>query len=160
MKRTIADRSPPLKMMWYKQRFIFKGGAMVAREPKTVLVLEDQALIALYMEELLRQAGFRHIATYSSCRDAMRWLEEGNPEFAVLETRLRDGGSEKIAETLSERGIPFVIHSVESETPDGHPEMEMRHRWIEKPCCPEDFIQAVNDCLQGSQGNTNRKAAC
>lgn len=37
---------------------------METSRDQTVLVLEDEALIAIYLEELLAQAGFDSISTY------------------------------------------------------------------------------------------------
>lgn len=73
---------------------------MDVRWNNPVLVLEDQILIALYVEELLQQAGFKNIATYSSCEAADEWLDRNTPQIVVIETRLRDGPCEIIAKGL------------------------------------------------------------
>lgn len=58
---------------------------MDVRWNKPVLVLEDQILIALYVEELLQQAGFKNIATYSSREAADEWLSRNTPQIVVKE---------------------------------------------------------------------------
>ncbi|HEV7433911.1 MAG TPA: response regulator [Pseudorhizobium sp.] len=108
-----------------------------------VLLLEDQALVALYVEELLQQAGFEHIATYSSCAAAKEWLQENTPKLAIIETRVRDGACDGIAAALAQKGIPFVVHSGECA---GRAKMPEKCRWIEKPCDPEEFLEAIKVC--------------
>jgi DNA-binding NarL/FixJ family response regulator len=68
-----------------------------------VLLLEDQALIAIYMEELLHEAGFDNISTLSSCAAAAEWLQKNTPGLAVIETRLRDEPCDAIAAVLNQR---------------------------------------------------------
>ncbi len=119
---------------------------MADHEKEAVLLLEDQALIALYMEELLQQAGFPFVNICSSCSAAASWLEAHTPELAVIETRLRDGSSDSIAVALAARGIPYIIHSGDSDQKGDHPLMESKCRWITKPCNPDDFLDAVREC--------------
>jgi len=120
---------------------------MDIRLNKPVLVLEDQILIALYVEELLQQAGFQNIATYSSCTAAAEWLERNTPQIVVVETRLRDGPFEIIAKGLVERGIPFIVHSDERDAPEGRRHVDAKRKWFEKPCDPDDFVGAVRECV-------------
>jgi DNA-binding response OmpR family regulator len=115
------------------------------REP--VLLLEDQALIAIYVEDLLREAGFRNVATHSSCAAATEWLQANTPKLAVIETKLGDGSCDDIAAVLVQRGVPFVVHSVERDHQGRHPTMNAKCRWIDKPCDPKRFITAVKECI-------------
>lgn len=120
---------------------------METSRDQIALVLEDEALIAIYLEELLLQAGFDSISTYSSCVAATEWLQGHTPELVVMETRLRDGACDEIAAILAERGVPYIVHSVERDIGGLHPRMETKCRWVDKPCNPDEFIRAVKDCL-------------
>ncbi|CDZ54699.1 response regulator [Neorhizobium galegae] len=111
-----------------------------------VLLLEDQALIAMYMEELLREAGFDGISTHSSCAAAIEWLQENTPELAIIETRLRDEPCDGIAEMLADRGVPYIVHSVERDEGRNHPLMGTKCKWLDKPCDPDEFVKAVKEC--------------
>lgn len=113
---------------------------------KPVLVLDEQILIAMYIEELLRQAGFDNVVTYSSSAEATAWLQNNSPQIVVMETRLRDGDCGDVAALLVERQIPFIIHSVEHNRPVEPRTIDARCRWIEKPCDAEDFMSAVREC--------------
>ncbi|WP_105440756.1 response regulator [Neorhizobium sp. T25_13] len=112
-----------------------------------VLLLEDQALIAIYIEELLHQAGFDNISTHSSCAAAAEWLQKNTPKLAVMETRLRDEPCDAIAAVLNQRGVPYIVHSVERDGSGNHPYMGTKCRWIDKPCDPDEFVKAVKECV-------------
>lgn len=112
-----------------------------------VLLLEDQALIAIYIEELLHQAGFDNISTHSSCAAAAEWLQKNTPKLAVIETRLRDEPCDAIAAVLNQRGVPYIVHSVERDGSGNHPYMGTKCRWIDKPCDPDEFVKAVKECV-------------
>ncbi|MGK9052082.1 response regulator [Neorhizobium sp. CSC1952] len=120
---------------------------METSRDQTVLVLEDEALIAIYLEELLAQAGFDSISTYSSCVAATEWLQQHTPELAVMETRLRDGACDEIAAILAKRGVPYIVHSVERDIGGRHPQMDSKCKWVDKPCNPDEFIRAVKECV-------------
>lgn len=112
---------------------------------KPVLVLEDQVLIAMYVEELLREAGYRDIMTYSSCAAASAWLDHNKPHIVVMETKLRDGSCDDVAADLAERGIPFIVHTVERDGSGTHPRLNARCRWIMKPCDADEFVTTVKE---------------
>ena len=121
---------------------------MGSHEP--VLLLENEALIAIYMEDLLREAGYEAISTHSSCVDARDWLAENTPILAIIETRLRDGPCDEIAATLAQREIPYIVHSVERDAVGRHPMMRSKCKWLDKPCDPREFLEAVKDCTVAS----------
>jgi DNA-binding response OmpR family regulator len=116
---------------------------MDAKLGAAVLLLEDQPLIAMDVEELLQQAGFSSILTYSSCAAAREWLQQNEPTFAVIETGLRDGSCEEIACLLVQRGIRFVVHSADPDNAGKYKGLSARCSWMEKPCNHEDFLAVV-----------------
>ena len=78
------------------------------RKPNTVLIVEDEPLIALDIEQTLMNAG--HICEiHTSNGDALRLLEHNTPASAILDIALKDGSSEQIARSLVCRNIPFLI---------------------------------------------------
>jgi len=111
------------------------------------LVVEDQPLIAVELEQLLRDAGLDDIRTFTSCADAEEWLDHHTPRIAVIETRLHDGGCEAIAKALLDRNVPFIVHTVESSPARHVSALRDCTKWIEKPCKPELFLATLEDCL-------------
>lgn len=115
---------------------------LATRSQKTVLVLEDQPLIALEVEELVNKACFSEAITCISCADAKQWLETQTPYFAILETRLRDGPSDEILQILASRNVPIIVHSADVADIDQVAVLTQASRfWINKPCQPELFCR-------------------
>ncbi|WP_189524501.1 MULTISPECIES: response regulator [unclassified Mesorhizobium] len=82
----------------------------MAGERLTILVLEDEPLIALDVEATLVEAGF-NVAVTASCAEAESILEDVSPDAAVLDLYLKDGPCIAVAKKLVGRGIPFVVHT-------------------------------------------------
>ncbi|GGG40453.1 response regulator [Caldovatus sediminis] len=76
-----------------------------------ILVVEDEALVALMVEDALRDAGAEVLCAYT-VEEALRLLggEEGaGLDAAVLDLSLAGEGAAPVAEALRKRGIPFLI---------------------------------------------------
>ncbi|WP_292634491.1 response regulator [Mesorhizobium sp.] len=113
----------------------------------SVVVLEDEALIALDVEEALRDAGFNVLAVISSCADAHKWFEANSPDVAVLDIELRDGNCAAIASLLHERNIPFVVHTGSSSETVREAPIFLKGRWVSKPNGPSELTDAVAACI-------------
>jgi DNA-binding response OmpR family regulator len=120
---------------------------MDTRSVLSVAVLEDEALIALDIEETLRDAGFNVAAVMSSSAEAFKWLEANSPDVAVLDIDLRDGDCVAIAELLCDRNIPFVVHSGSKSDSDNHDPIFQKGRWVTKPSLDGELTNAVAACV-------------
>jgi DNA-binding response OmpR family regulator len=109
----------------------------------SVLVLEDEPLIAIDLEDILQRAGFHDIVTISSRADAQQWLSTHTPSIAVVDPHLRDGMCIEVIRTLTERKVPFVVHS--GERPEDAEEDNGFHKghWVAKPSEPEALVAAI-----------------
>ncbi len=84
---------------------------------RLVLVVEDEFLIALDLEQLLRRHGWRVLGPAATVAAALRLLRDGEaPDVAVLDVNLRGEPVTPVAEELRARGVPFVLASAY----DGH----------------------------------------
>lgn len=79
-------------------------------EKPLVLVVDDEALIALDVECALADAGFT-VAVATSCGEAIRFLKGHTPAAVVLDVRLPDGECHEAAITLADHGVPFVVYT-------------------------------------------------
>jgi DNA-binding response OmpR family regulator len=84
---------------------------MKAPQGARVLVLEDEAIIAIDVENILTDAGLAVAATLGSCADALKWLDANDAEVALLDMHLLDGSCEPVARRLAEKGIPRLWSS-------------------------------------------------
>lgn len=108
---------------------------------KSILVLEDEPLIAMDHEHYAEQAGFTQIMVIASRLAAEEWLQSHTPSVALLDVQLKDGPCSSVATILSHRGVPFVVCSgsaKEDADPSFHDGM-----WLPKPCIPDDLITAL-----------------
>ena len=77
--------------------------------PQRVLLIEDNMIIALDTEEMLRELGVPEVLVSGSVTQALRAIEKEAPDFAVLDFNLGEESSEPVARELARRGVPFVL---------------------------------------------------
>ena len=80
-----------------------------ARLSGCVLLVEDNLVIALDAEEMLRELGAGAVVVASNVVDALRLIDADPPSFAVLDVNLGTEMSWPIAARLRGLGIPYVF---------------------------------------------------
>jgi light-regulated signal transduction histidine kinase (bacteriophytochrome)/CheY-like chemotaxis protein len=75
----------------------------------SILIVEDQSLIAMDVDALLRSLGASDVRLSPDPADAVRQLAEFRPDVAVLDINLGLATSEIVAEALIARDVPFVF---------------------------------------------------
>lgn len=120
---------------------------MEAPQGARVLVLEDEAIIAIDVENILTDAGLSVAGTLGSCADALKWLDANDAEVALLDMHLLDGSCEPVARRLAEKGIPFVVFSGDSETDETLDHIFRTGIWLEKPAPADRIVAAVRAAL-------------
>jgi len=80
-----------------------------ARPGLSVMILEDQLVIAIGLEQILNDAHIEHVITASSEQEALQVLERHSPDAAILDVNLGRGTSIAVAEALMRRRIPFLF---------------------------------------------------
>lgn len=81
----------------------------MAEAGRKVLLVEDEALVAMLVEEALLEAGFQVIGHASSVREAMALLARERPDAVVLDLNLAGETALPVADALVASGIPYVI---------------------------------------------------
>ena len=76
-----------------------------------VLVVEDNMLIALYIEDVLQDLGCVVVGPVGKLDAAMRMANDEALEAAILDVNIRGGHVYPVAERLRARGIPFALAS-------------------------------------------------
>lgn len=77
---------------------------------RSVLIVEDEPLIALDIVDCFRKAGASVFIAHK-LEDGLRLAAHPDLSAAVLDFGLSDGNGTALCERLYERGIPFVLHS-------------------------------------------------
>lgn len=77
--------------------------------PSDVLIVEDDALIALDTSETILGFGVPSVRTARGVADALSMIAERAPDFVLLDVGLVGEKSFAVAETLAAHKIPFVF---------------------------------------------------
>jgi CheY-like chemotaxis protein len=76
-----------------------------------VLIVEDQAIIAMDLEAAVEEANARVIGPAPTIREALHLLHTNAVDAAILDANLPDGDVTPVAEQLIDRAVPFVINT-------------------------------------------------
>ena len=77
---------------------------------RSILVVEDELLIAMDIVQALETAGAKATMT-NTVRHALILAEHDGLSAAIMDHALRDGESTALCARLKERGIPYVSYS-------------------------------------------------
>jgi CheY-like chemotaxis protein len=77
----------------------------------SVLLVEDEYLIALDAEQILKGLGVNKVEIVASFNEAEKRAADGRFDLAVLDVNINGQFSFPIATTIGRRGIPFVFAS-------------------------------------------------
>lgn len=106
----------------------------LATNTAPVLIVEDESLIAMWLEDLLEEFGFAS-QSCASAGEAIAALDRTDFQFALLDVNLGAGMSYSIADALKARRIPFAfatgygnvgVESAYAEVPVLHKPFEQR----------------------------------
>lgn len=116
-------------------------GGLTERMIRSVLVVEDEPLVAFDNEHVLEQAGYRVAATVEDYDHAVRVIEEDEVHLVIADVALhgkRNGID--VARHAADRGLPvlFVTGSCPVEAP------EIAVGCLAKPYVPRDLLAAIH----------------
>jgi PAS domain S-box-containing protein len=107
-----------------------------------VLIVEDEALIAMEMEDALVSAGAEVAGKAYSLQDALSRVEADNPDIAVIDMDLNGESALPLIELLRKRATPFVVAT-------GFEQPGLEHDWIlRKPISQDVLVRAVNEAAR------------
>lgn len=78
---------------------------------KSVLIVEDEALLALCAGVEIEGSGNRVAGVAHSVSQALDWLSRESADLAVIDYNLGGETSEPVADALRARGIPYAVVS-------------------------------------------------
>jgi CheY-like chemotaxis protein len=121
-------------------------------EGKTILVAEDETLIAMVLEDMLAEFGCTLAGSAHSVSAALDVAATASIDAAILDIELSDGKSWPIADVLQSRRIPFAF-----STGHGH-DAEIDTRFATAPILAKPFdgteLQRILEELLGN-GSTS-----
>jgi CheY-like chemotaxis protein len=122
---------------------------------RSVLVLEDEGLVSVLIEDLVRDLGAEDVQVFSEAAPAVEAASKTNFDCAILDVVLRDGDSSTVADILARRGIPFLFST--GSGPESVPERHRHRPTIIKPFPDGDLQTLLLETLTDAGGE--RQAA-
>ena len=108
----------------------------------TVMVLEDNLIIAMDAEQIMLRLGAKRVELASSVSDAMRMLDSAGIDFALLDINLGAENSVPVAMRLLDMKIPFAFATGYGEGASLPP--ELKHvPVVQKPYMPEAIVTVM-----------------
>lgn len=108
----------------------------------SVLIVEDEPIIAMMLEEYLDLLGHDVTGTADNVSEALAIVDGGGFDLAILDVSLRDGVEcWPVADALAARKIPFILASGGSGTAQGG--VPGCHAILEKPYALADVRAAI-----------------
>src|SRR3954467_15582132 len=110
-----------------------RGGdrRMAGERKRRILVVEDEALIAMDLERIVRCAGCEVVGPVGRAEEALRLVAEERLDAAILDIELSEGNSFAVADAFARRRVPFVF--VTGSAPAALPERFRGRPLIQKP---------------------------
>lgn len=115
----------------------------------SVLLVEDETLLAIDVSSIIEMAGGRVIGPAYSLGQGFSWIGRGKFDCAVLDMNLHDELVFELADALIERGIPIVFLSAHSL--NIAPPHLRRRRLVHKPFSTYSLIKAIRAEVAGKQ---------
>ena len=112
----------------------------------SILVVEDEPLIAMDIAQAFEPTGAEIIITYT-LEQALARVEQGALSAAILDHALGNANSLVLYAGLTARGIPFMIYSGFGMRPDGVSETVPI---VRKPASEEELVAAMNGLIAGA----------
>ena len=113
-----------------------------------ILVVEDEMIVALFIEDLVTDLGYDIAGVVSRLDDALSRVGEGGFDLAILDVHLAGKEVFPFADALAERGIPFIFATGYGGR--GMPERFRDRPTLQKPFRPDELAEAITQLIGGT----------
>lgn len=116
-------------------------------DARSILIVEDEPLIAMMLEDFLESMGHTISGTCETLDQAMAEAERGGFDLAILDVNLKGESVWPVAAALRKKGTPFVLASGGHVEP---PPAEFKNApMIEKPFTIDRVTPIIEAALAG-----------
>lgn len=119
---------------------------------KTVLVVEDEMLLALDYETQLQEAGARVLGPAPREAKALDLLAHERPDAAVVDLNLHGDQPAELARMLVERQVPFVVVTGYGDRLFSEPALQAAPR-LHKPVQAADLVRQLRQAVDRMPNN-------
>jgi DNA-binding response OmpR family regulator len=106
-----------------------------------ILIIEDEPLIAMYIEDALTRSGYRTVGPCETVESAIEAAKRFEGAGALVDLMLDGSDASVVAEILAGRNIPFVIMTGREET--SHLTSSAGVPVLKKPFLAGDLLETV-----------------
>lgn len=119
--------------------------------PRTILIVEDEPLIAMMLEDFIESLGHRICGVCDDLPSAMDQAQNGDFDLAILDANLKGEMVWPVARQLAERGTPYLLASggFVEEVPSEFAAAAL----LEKPYTIDRVSAAIGELLAGRPEN-------
>ena len=120
------------------------GSVSPLRAARSILIVEDELLVGLELEQILRDAGWHAIARVNSVSAALAAIATTKIDAAVVDLNLGRESAYPVVDMLAAEGIPFMIltgYAIEDVR------QEHRRRTVGKPFQSDELIGALDRAI-------------
>jgi DNA-binding response OmpR family regulator len=115
-------------------------GRMPSLQGTRVLVVEDEAMLSLSLEDMLRDLGCVVAGTAARLDDAMQMARTSDFDVALLDVNINGKRIDPVAEAVRERGTPIIYVT-------GYGKTAASGFVLEKPHNAADLERTLNSAL-------------
>src|SRR3954464_3270183 len=124
--------------------------------PFRVLLVEDEALIAMLIEDMIHDSGGEMVGSAGKLTDAVDLARNAQADVALLDLNLKGKLAYPVADVLRERGMPIVFTS-------GYGSGALIDRFrdcpiLDKPFDQHSLEQAIDTALKSNAGSPDLAA--
>ena len=113
---------------------------------RRVLVVEDEALVAMLLETILEDMGCIAVGPAATVDEGLRMAADEAVDAALLDVNVAGRQVFPVAQALKDRGVPFVFST-------GYGEGGLPDEWRGQPTLQKPFTEAaVRDALMSAMG--------
>ena len=118
--------------------------------PVRILLVEDEALVAMLVEDELIEAGARVLGPAASVDEALRLLDsvmaDGGVDGAVLDMNLGGRSVMPVANALAQHAVPFIFMTGYGDTGGHGPHAGVPT--LQKPFTPRELIGTLGRVIR------------
>lgn len=116
--------------------------------PRKILIVEDEAFIAFFLDAVLSDAGFEVLGPVDNAAAAFRLAAEEHPDLALMDIQIK-GDLDGVSATrrlVEDLGVPVIIVSANAAQALDRLRGLTRHI-LDKPVAGEELVETVRQAL-------------
>ncbi|SLN62436.1 response regulator [Oceanibacterium hippocampi] len=132
---------------------VVKNGSAVVREAlrlgdgATILIVDQDFLIAHGIKSVLEDAGFDVLEPVATTEEALKSVEQFEPDAVILDLHAGECPVVDIADALAEAKVPFIF-CTDCDPQDALPERHWVAPIVSKVSIPTTLVTAVRDLVE------------